>query len=77
MAYGMDAQSVSRPCTEPHAEVADAKAHLAGPPLELLDIAFASLGEALERSADAHRSLAVEAADVRADLFRPSDLLHA
>ncbi len=77
MADGMDAQSVSRPCTEPHAEVADAKAHLAGPPLELLDIAFASLGEALERSADAHRSLAVQAADVRADLFRPSDLLHA
>ena len=77
MADGMNAEGVVGFFGKADAVVTDAKAQLAGLSLELLDVAFASLGEAMERGEDAHGRVAVETADIGAGAFGPGDFLHA
>jgi len=59
MADGMDVQAIVQFLGEAHTVVADAKAQLPGLSLKLLDVALASLGEAMERSEYAHGGLAI------------------
>ena len=77
MTNGMDAERVRGVFGEAQAAVADTQAQFAGFSLKLLDIAFARLGETVERIEDTHGHLAVQTADVRASALRPDDFFHA
>ena len=57
MADGMDVEVVVGFFGKAHAVVANAKAQLAGLPFEFLDVALASLGEAMKHGEDARGSL--------------------
>ncbi len=60
MQNGVNEDGSGRLFVEADAVVADAKAEFAGVALQLLDVALASAGEAIESGENAHGSLAVE-----------------
>lgn len=62
---------------EADAVVADAESQLARVSLQLLDVAVARLGEAVETGEDAHGGVAVDAADIGACRYDKEDLLHS
>ncbi len=76
MSYGVDVESVLGFFGEADAIVSDAKAQLAGVALQLLDVAFARLGEAVDRGEDALGGIAVDAADISACWDGKKYLLH-
>ena len=73
VADGVDDEGVLRLFGEADAVVADAKAELFGIALQLLDVSFAGLGEAVESGKNPH---GVGAADIGAGWGRPVDQLH-
>ena len=73
----MNAEGVGMLFGETHAVVADAQAQLAGLSLEFLHIAFAGLGEAVQRGEDAHGSLAIDTANVSLSGDGKDNFLHA
>ena len=75
--YGVDDEGVLRLFGEADAVVADAEPEFFGVALELLDIAFAGLGEAVEGGENPHGRLAVDAAHVGAYRGCEDDLFHA
>jgi hypothetical protein len=76
VADGVDDEGVLRFFGEADAVVADAEAKLFGVALQLLDVAFSGLGEAVEGGENAHGGGAVDAADIGAGRGRPVDQLH-
>ena len=77
MADGVDDEGVLRLFGEADAVVADAEAEFFGVALQLLDVALAGLGEAVEGGENPHGVGAVDAADIGAGGGRPVDQLHA
>ena len=73
----MNEQGVRRFLGEANTVVADAKAQLGGVALQLLDIALAGFGEAVESSEDAHRHIAINLPNVGSRGSSKDDLLHA
>jgi hypothetical protein len=73
---GVNLDRVSALMGEAHAIVADSQTQLAGFTFELLDVAFARLSKALDRSEDAHGRTPVDAADIGTRVLRPVDFLH-
>lgn len=61
---------------EAHAVVADAKAQFAGFSMDLLDIAFAGLSEAVQRGEDAHGSFTVDVPNVSLSGDGKDNFLH-
>ncbi len=74
--HRMDDEGVVGFFGEANAVVSDAKAKLFGVALEFLNIALASLGEAVEGGENPHGVGAVDATDIGAGRRRPVDLLH-
>ena len=64
MQDGVNEDGSRRLFVEADAVVADAEAEFAGVALQLLDVAFAGAGEAIESGENAHGGLAVDAAHV-------------
>ena len=77
MPYGVDDEGVLGLFGEADAVVADAEPKLFGVALQLLDVALAGLGEAVERGENPHGVGAVDAPDIGAGRGRPVDQLHA
>jgi hypothetical protein len=73
---GVDDESVVGFFGEADAVVSDAEAKLFGVALQLLDVALAGLGEAVEGGQNPHGVGAVDAADIGAGWGRPVDQLH-
>jgi hypothetical protein len=77
MEDGVEAESVGMLFGEAHAVFADAQARFAGLSLQFLHIAFAGLGEAVQRGEDAHTGLAIDTANVSLSGDGKDNFLHA
>ena len=77
VADGVNDEGVVRLFGEADAVVSDAEPEFFGVALELLDIALAGLGEAVQGGKNPHGVGAVDAADIGAGRGRPVDQLHA
>lgn len=76
MSHGVDEEGVLRFFGEADAVVADTQPQVTGVTLDLLDVAFAPLGEAMESGEDAHGGVAIDAAEIGARRNGKDDLLH-
>ena len=76
MSDGMYEKSFGRFFGESDAIIADAEPQFAGIALQLLDIAFAGLGKAVESRQDPHRSVAVDPPDIGSGRIGKDNLLH-
>lgn len=76
MADGMYDQRILRVFDEAYAIVANAKPKVLRFALQLLDVAFARLGEPMEGSQDTHCVHTVDTTDIGAGRGRPLDPLH-
>ncbi len=77
MQDGVNVECAGRVLDEADAVIADAQAQIVGVAFELLDVALAGTGEAVQRGEDAHGGLAVDAAHVGARGWGEDDLFHA
>jgi len=73
----MDEQCALGLFREPDAIISDPQSQLTRVALQLLDVAFARLGKAVESVQHTHRVIAVDASNVGSRRHGKDDLLHA
>ena len=76
MQDGVNVEGAGRVLDEADAIVADAQTQIVGVAFELLDVALAGAGEAVQRGENAHGGVAVDAAYVGTRGWGEDDLFH-